>query len=202
MSEKSVEKSKARAQAVLAAIASIIEEGGVGAVNAREVATRAGIAVGGIYLAFGTLDAAILAANAATLGRLDAAMEQAIVGMDTAEPLAVFQALGRCYVQFAVTERQAWAALFEFTPRQKEGLEGHREALQLLVARIVATLVRLRPDMEVAQAEVRARTLFSAVHGVVHMALEGWFLGAPRERLDSEVEALITAMVRGLGRVD
>ena len=193
-------KDEMRKEAVVAAIADIIAQGGVSQVTARDVARRAGIAVGGIYLAFGTLDHAIVAANAHTLDRLDQKMQAAMVAAADAPLLEVFQVLARCYVDFAIHNRNDWAALSEFVPRDKSVLETHHAVLQSLVGRIVATLLRLRPDWSRSQAEVRARTLFSAVHGVVHMALEGWFLAAPQDRLHEEIDGLIAAMVEGMAQ--
>lgn len=188
-----------RHAAILDAVSALIAQDGVASVNARSVAQRAGVAVGAIYLAFGTLDGAVVAANARTLGRIQGVMEEAVRGLDGDDPLTVLRALGQRYLAFALEERQAWSALFEFTPRDKTLLEIHHTTLESLVGLIAEPVVRLRPDWSGQEAQVRARTMFGAVHGVVHMALEGWVLGTPSALVEREVNGLITAMVRGYG---
>lgn len=186
-----------RRAAIVDAVAEIVGESGVAGVAAREVAKRAGVALGALYLDFGTLDAAVVAANARTLEALDAEMATVVAGLPSADSAEVFQALGLCYVTFAMSNRAAWAALFEFSPRDRGVLDSHHEALERLVDRIAIPLQALRPDLPPGDARIRARTLFGAVHGVVHMALEGRQLGAPRALLEREVAALIDAMARG-----
>jgi hypothetical protein len=41
------------------------------------------------------------------------------------------------------------------------------------------------------------RTLFGAVHGVVHLALQGRLVGVPETLLRQEVAALVAALVLG-----
>lgn len=265
-------------EAVLDAIEALIAEGGLAAVNAREVARRAGIAVGSVYLVHGTLDRAVSLANGRTLAKLDQAMAEAVadVSLHTAfhgalhgtphgtpqgtghlqntahdtspgsapyiepatEPgqaspagtssgapqdsvppgtsprdsapqdaapaddvqagLARCLALGRCYVRFARTHREAWTAITAFTPADKALLSMHHDALEGLVARIVDALRMVRPDLDDATLAVRARTFFAAVHGVVHTALEGWFMGTPAGMLDAEIDVLVRGLVHGL----
>lgn len=232
-------------EAVLDAIEALIAEGGLVAVNAREVARRAGIAVGSVYLVHGTLDRAVSLANGRTLARLDAAMEEAIrtpldggegpptahasssppsapsstptslssstppsvnaaietataPAISSAEGMARCLALGRCYARFARTHREAWTAITAFSPSDKTLLSMHHGALDGLVARIVDALRLVRPDLDDAVLSVRARTFFAAVHGVVHTALEGWFMGTPADRLDAEIDVLVRGLVHGL----
>jgi len=186
--------------AVLDAIEALIEEGGVRAVGAREVARRVGVAVGSVYLVHGSLDAAITAANGRTLARIDAAMAEAVEQATAAggDAQACCVALGRCYVRFARTNRQAWAALFEFAPQDRGLASVHHAVLAGMVARIVEQLERLDPTAPPEDLPVRARTFFGAVHGVVHTALEGWFFGTPADRLEAEVEVLVRTLVAGV----
>jgi AcrR family transcriptional regulator len=181
----------------LSAIADLIEEGGLRAVNAREVARRVGVAVGSVYLVHGSLDAAISAANGRTLARIDAAMGVAVeeATRSGGDAVACCLALGRCYARFARDHRQAWAALFEFTPEDRGLLSVHHAVLAGMVGRIVQELARLSPQTPVEELAVRARTFFGAVHGVVHTALEGWFFGTPADRLEAEVDVLVHALV-------
>ncbi len=77
----------------------------------------------------------------------------------------------------------------------------HRAEHEVVIEQIVAPLALLRPDLDEAARLLRARTMFAAVHGVVHLAVQGRFAGAPREHLKPEVEALVAALVRGAQQV-
>lgn len=201
MRERTRAARAASGEAVVEAIEDLIKEGGVRAVTAREVARRVGVSVGSVYLVHGSLDAAISAANGRTLARIDAAMADAVEGCvgEGGDAVACCVALGLCYARFARENRQAWAALFDFAPQDRGLLAVHHAALGAMVDRIVAQLVRLDPSLGAEEAAIRARTFFGAVHGVVHTALEGWFFGAPADRLEAEVRVLVRALV-GAGR--
>ena len=61
-------------------------------------------------------------------------------------------------------------------------------------------MAELRPDLDDDALRHRSRTLFAAVHGVVHLSLSGRFIGTPRAALLDEVQALVDALTRGLGQ--
>ena len=53
------------------------------------------------------------------------------------------------------------------------------------------------PDLSDAEVRLRVRTLFGAVHGVVHLALQGRLVGVPEPLLRQEVAALVGALTLG-----
>jgi hypothetical protein len=60
----------------------------------------------------------------------------------------------------------------------------------------------LRPDLPAAVLDLRVRTRFGAVHGVVHLALPGGLVGIREAAPCGEVAALVVALVAGApGRV-
>jgi hypothetical protein len=61
----------------------------------------------------------------------------------------------------------------------------------------VGPLRQLRPDLPETEIRLRVRTLFGAVHGVVHLALQGRLVGVPEPQLRQEVAALVGALVIG-----
>jgi hypothetical protein len=73
----------------------------------------------------------------------------------------------------------------------------HRQDHEVLIARIGGPLIALRPDLPAEALRLRVRTLFGAVHGVVHLALQGRLVGLPEAALRQEVAALVTALVAG-----
>ncbi len=170
--------------------------GGLAGLKARDVTQGAGCALGALYTAFDDLDALILHVNTRTLNRLGAALKAAVPPGGT--PGETMQALSATYVDFALENRRLWSALFEH--RLPEGVvppDWHRQNHGVLIAQIVPPLRVLRPDLDEGQTMLRARTTFAAVHGVVHLSLQGRFVGVPETALRSEVAALVEALTRG-----
>jgi len=179
---------------IVAAEAEIADKGLLG-LKARDVTQRAGCALGAIYNAVADLDELVMRVNSRTLERLGAAL---VPASEAGGPEAVTLALADAYAVFALENRRLWSALFEH--RLPEGVEmpdWHRQEHEVLIARIVAPLQRLRPDLPDAEVRLRVRTLFGAVHGVVHLALQRRLVGVPETRLRQEVAALVGALVAG-----
>ena len=109
-------------------------------------------------------------------------------------------ALAQGYLEFALAEVNLWSALFTHRlPQGVEAPEWHRAEHAVLIAQIVGPLGVLRPELAGAVLEQRAKTVFAAVHGVVHLALTARFVATPREELAGEVAALVAALTRGFG---
>lgn len=183
-----------RTRLIDAAEAEIAEKGLMG-LKARDVTRRAGCALGAIYNAVSDLDELVLRVNSRTLERLGAALAPA---SGAGSPEAVTLALADAYAVFALQNRRLWSALFEH--RLPEGVEmpdWHRAEHEVLIARIGAPLALLRPDLPQEAIRLRVRTLFGAVHGVVHLALQGRLVGVPEALLRQEVAALVGALVVG-----
>lgn len=174
-----------------------IAEQGLEGLKARDLTAEAGVALGSLYNGFENLDLLILNVNARTLARLDAHLREQAA--ECLEPTARMIALARGYVRFALENRRLWAALFDH--RLPEGMQvpdWHREAHAQIMTLIAPPLARLRPDLHGDPRALRARTLFAAVHGVVHLSLTGQFVGTPREHLEDEVVARVESLVRGI----
>ncbi len=174
-----------------------IAEKGLAGLKARDVTGRAGCALGAIYNAVADLDELVLRVNSRTLVRLGAALTT-----DATAPEAAMLALADAYAVFALTNRRLWSALFEH--RLPEGVampDWHRQDHEVLIARIGGPLQALRPDLAADVLRLRVRTLFGAVHGVVHLALLGRLVGLPEAALRQEVAALVTALTLGARQV-
>ena len=166
--------------------------------RARAVMAAAGIALGGLYNAFEDLDRLVLQVNSRTLRQLGAALAAAVP--DKAGPTVVMAALAQGYLGFALAEVNLWSALFTHRlPQGVEAPEWHRAEHAVLIAQIVGPLGELRPELAGSVLEQRAKTVFAAVHGVVHLALTARFVATPREELAGEVAALVAALTRGFG---
>jgi AcrR family transcriptional regulator len=178
-----------------------IAEQGLAGLKARQVTADAGCALGALYNAFDDLDDLVLHVNARTLDRLAAAFDDAKKGgEDAEETMAV---LARTYVSFALENRMLWSAVFALAlPEGRSAPDWYVVRYRALIDQIVGPLATLRPDLSPDQLQLRARTLFAAVHGVVWLFLDARFLAVPQDRITPEVAALVKAMTRGLSAAD
>jgi AcrR family transcriptional regulator len=190
---------------LLAAATRVIHEQGLGALRARDLARDAGCALGAIYGVFADLDELVLAVNDATLDRLDAALTAAVGAVDAGDGEAALArtriaAMARAYLAFARDEPRAWRALFEH--RMAEGRpvpEGYSAHLRRLFAQLDGPLSVLRPDLDGERREALARTLFSALHGVVSLGLDEKLSVIGASGVAEDAETLVDVLLAGLG---
>ncbi|KAG1647409.1 hypothetical protein GQR58_030623 [Nymphon striatum] len=173
MTNKTDKKREDLRKRLIDAAESAIRDGGLRGLKARDVTTKAGCALGGLYNAVQDLDQLVMLALAAT------------------------------YVDFALDNTALWSAVFNHRlPAGSEVPDWHKADYPVLIAEIIAPLSLLRPDLPPDALQLRAQTLFASVHGVVQLAIHGRFVGAPLSMLKSEVAALVDAMTRGIHLVE
>jgi len=186
----------------------LIEAQGLASVKARPLAEKAGCALGAIYTVFPDLDALILAVSARTLARLEAHLDAIAVEVAAeASPREAARqrlvALALAYLDFAFAHRASWRALFEHRlPEGRQVPEWMVAEQARLFGKVEVLLGPLVPHMGVAQRAILARSLFSAVHGLVLLGLEEKLGVMPFAMLREEVERLVSAMARGLEEMD
>jgi AcrR family transcriptional regulator len=181
---------------ILDAAERAIAEKGLSGLKAREVARAAGCALGAIYTVFADLDEVILRVGARTLARLEEELSTPGEG-DALERLAL------AYLAFARREEPSWRALF-----------GHRlppgallpdwfaTERDRLFALLEAPLCALVPDRTADEVRREARTLFSAVHGIVALGLEEKLGEGAVASLETELRGFIATFSRGLVAVN
>ena len=196
------ERRGALRESLVAAAGRAISERGVTGLKARELAQEAGCALGAIYNVFPDLDALVLAVNGKTLAELEAALRHAVArgGKGRAAAIDELVRLADAYLDFAAANPQRWRALFEHrSPPGKEIPKAYAEQQTHLFSFILAPLSRLRPDLDEEKRALLARTLFSAVHGIVSLGLEEKLVPIPLPLLRQQMEEVVRAMGRGLG---
>ena len=174
----------------------VIAEKGLPGLKAREVAGAAGCALGAIYTVFADLDDVILRVGARTLARLEKELSAPGEG-DALKRLAL------AYLAFARREEPSWRALF-----------GHRLPLgtplpdwfaterDRLFDLLEAPLSVLLPGRAANEVRREARTLFSAVHGIVALGLEEKLGESADASLETELTKFIATFSRGLTAVN
>ena len=173
-----------------------IAENGLASLRARDVTQDAGCALGGLYTAFRDLDDLVLHVNSETLGLLEKELLDELAG--EGDPARQLRILAHGYMKFALGQRNLWASLFEHrVPEGTEVPDWHLDKHMFLIQFIARPLAVLNPEMTGEDLRIRALTLFSAVHGIISISLEGRFVGLPRGRLESELDNFVSMLAAG-----
>jgi AcrR family transcriptional regulator len=186
--------------ALIDAAARTIAEQGLSGLKARALADEVGCAVGAIYNVVADLDELVLLVNARTLAELEKILTTAIApghGPDWAIEQLVKLALA--YLDFAASHRKQWQALFEH--RLASGQvppEWYQRDLERLFEYVERPVEELQPDVTRARRALLARSLFSAVHGLVALGLEEKLQFIPLPALREQVTTIVTALGFGL----
>lgn len=200
MNEKTTEAGADRRTQLRARLIDVAQETiaaqGLAGLKARDLAAAAGCAIGAIYTAFDDLDELILRVNARTLARLETALDRAL---GDAEAEQALQVMARTYLNFARAEEPSWRALFEHRlPRGVNPPQWYVDARNRLFNRLDEPLSQLLPGAGLLARAAFARTLFSAVHGVVALGLEEKIADTPPKLLDDQLEMLVRIIADGL----
>jgi AcrR family transcriptional regulator len=190
---------------LIAAAERLIEAHGLAGVKARPLAEAAGCALGAIYTVFPDLDALILAVSARTLASLDAHLSRLVAEAGMADSTSGESArrglvdLALAYLDFACSHRARWRALFEHRLPQGRSVPEWLVADQArLFGKVESLLAPLVPHLPVGERALLARSLFSAVHGLVLLGLEEKLAAMPIAVLIDQVARIVSAMAKGL----
>lgn len=167
--------------------------GGIDSLKARELAVKAGCALGAIYNVFADMSDLIMAVNGRTFARIGKQVGGAITGHEAETPDRHLILLAHAYLDFAAENHNLWRALFDLNlPDDDRVPEWYRIELQTLFSHIARPVVRLFPDLAGRDLELMVRALFSSVHGMVLLGLENRISGVPRQNIQSMLTAVLT----------
>ena len=190
-------RAKFREELILAAARSIAT-GGLAGLKTRELAREIGVANGAVYNLVEDMDELILRVGSQTLARLDAALTAAEAQGPTS-PRDTLVRIAVAYCDFAAENLELWRALFEHRMAPGKPVPQWAVDEQMnLFRHIYHPLAELFPERTPAELGVTARSLFSAVHGMVLLGLEQKLIAVPVEALRKEIAIIVGAMVDGL----
>jgi AcrR family transcriptional regulator len=192
--------------ALIDAAEDIIARDGLAALRARDLAAAAGCALGAIYNAFDDLDAIVFAVNMRTLALLDRSLGEssrrkaAAAGVTSEAPdVAPLIRLALAYLEFASKNGPRWRALFEHRVPTAQAVPAWYVAERNRIFQFVEEPLRaIRPALPADERAQLARTLFSAVHGVVSLGLEEKLGEMPLRRLREQTATMVAAIACGL----
>jgi AcrR family transcriptional regulator len=178
-----------------------ISEHGLTALKARDLAREVGCAVGTIYNVFEHLDELVLGVGLRTMAMLDEALDAvrwANPCESPAEAVADLVRLALAYLEFAAAHTVRWRALFEHRMSEPRPLpEWFVEQRLRLFAQVERPLAALLPELDRDARRILARTLFSAVHGIVVLGLEEKLVSLPLPDLRNQLAATVRAITVG-----
>lgn len=191
--------------ALIAAAERAIAAHGLAGVKARDLAAQAGCAVGAIYNAVTDLDELVFAVNGRTLAALERSLDDAAQPARRAAASAADAATARlvqlavAYLEFVAANTPRWRAVFEHRlPEGRMAPDWYVAEQSRLFTYIEAPLRDLQPDLAAGQHALAARTLFSAVHGIVTLGLEEKLGVVPLAMLRAQIEIFVAALAGGL----
>jgi AcrR family transcriptional regulator len=178
---------------------------GLRGVRARTLANRIGCAVGAIYNVVSDLDELIMLVNSRSLSALETRLLAAGHAPNAPdEPIVAtaIERLGRmalAYLDFATANRSRWRAVFEHRlPPGKAMPDWYLADQMRLFGYIEGPVGELLPKVSPLRRALIARTLFSAVHGIVTLGLEEKLQALAPDELREQVTYAVAALARGL----
>lgn len=171
---------------------------GLAGLKTRDLAREIGCANGAVYNLVADVDELVLRVGSRTLRRLDEALSAAVGAGDPA-PQEMLVRIAIAYCDFAAENLELWRALFEHRMEADKALPDWSIDDQLQLFRhIHAPLAALLPKRSPDELGITARSLFSAVHGMVALGLEQRLVAVPLPALRKEIAGLVRAMIDGL----
>jgi hypothetical protein len=127
---------------------------------------------------------------------LDKIMKEVTIGLTL--PVEKFNALAHAYLKFAQNHTNLWRALFDMNYLSGgEMPEWYKEEQRQLLNLICAPLADLYPNMDERALAVRARTVFSSVHGIVMVSMEERFISLTGQELEDELNHFVHVLAFG-----
>jgi AcrR family transcriptional regulator len=198
--KRTADRHAALRDALLDAAERAVEREGLAGLRARALADAAGCALGAIYTVFPDLDALILAVNGRTLDAIDRALHDPA---RTGSPTKVLTELADCYLAFVAAHPLRCAALFNHAVATDRPIpDWYQDRQTALFAHVEAPLRELRPDFSADARGMLARTLFSAVHGIVSLGLDQKLAPIAEATLREQLRLIVAAIVAGLATSD
>lgn len=174
----------------------VIAANGLRSLKVRDVAEAADCSIGSVYNEFGDFDGLILTVNRETVR----ALTDRLVGVPAHDPVRQLHGLAETYLSFAADHANLLRALFE---HRMEDDRPFPEDILLMVMQAFALmhepLRRLLPDRDPEQVALLARTMFSAVHGIISLGLEERMVAVPPEKLRQQLAQFVNTHLAGLG---
>jgi AcrR family transcriptional regulator len=194
MAGKPAEKRALLREKLIQAALVRIQDAGLAGLRARDLAQDAGCALGAIYNIFVDLDELIFHAKAEVFRSMEVQLVKVMANAGDLPPKAQMLRLSHAYHHFATENPHTWSALFASQSPDPEDIpEWYKEALVRLMGHIAKPLKQLQPELTPAELNLRTRTIFSAIHGVVLLSALNRPSGVSKAEVSAAIEIVIEA---------
>lgn len=196
MGRRSLHTADQLRELILEASTDLIEQGGMDALSAREIARRIEYSPGTIYNVFENLDDLVLTIEGRLLDRLAEKLADVAFGTDARANVV---RLARAYLEFTHANPKLWNLLFEHhMPNGNIVPAWYQQKLEFLLSRVETALAPLVPDSDPASAKRAARVLWAGVHGITSLSTADKLSNVTTEAAGSLVEDLVGTYLKGL----
>jgi AcrR family transcriptional regulator len=199
--KKADERRQRLKDALVSAAERTIDAHGLSGLKMRPLAEEVGCALGAIYNVVSDLDDLVIEVNSRTLAALERELARAehTPGAGQAPSMERLVGLGTAYLAFAAAHVMRVRALFEHRlPEGKSLPESYIAAQLRLFGYVEEPLGELQPQLTAERRGLVARSLFSAVHGMVMLGLEEKLQTIPPAVLREQVTFIVSTIGRGL----
>ena len=169
---------------------------GFNELSAREIAREIGYAPGTLYNLFHNLDEILLRVEVELLDALDKSLSAAMAGKKGADAVRRF---ATAYATFAYEHSKLWHLIQEHHPVDAlTGPDWYLEKIYAPAARLEPLLAMLTGNHDMEEVERTARIIWSAIHGIVQVAMTSKFGALPQSTTVGMVENLVQNYLGGL----
>lgn len=195
---KTLERRAKQRESLIDAAERAISAKGLAGLKTRDLAQEIGIANGAVYNLVADVDELVLVVGSRTLARLDAELSAA-ESAGAPAPAETLVRIALAYCDFAAHHLELWRALFEYRMASDRPLPDWSISDQMhLFRHIHQPLALLFPQRSAEELSLTARSMFSAVHGMVALGLEQKLVAVPLPALRQEITTIVKAIVTGL----
>ncbi len=183
---------------ILEATRRVVEQDGISQPSAREIARAIGYAPGTLYNMFENLGDILLHVEARILAELDCAIAAAIKGEMGRDEVRQFV---DAYVDFACRNSRLWSLITQHQPDQTVSIpEWYREQVRAPQVRLGEILSRTFPGSNADDTSRVAQGMWTALHGLIQVAMTSKFGTLPRPAIAKMAQDLIEGMLSNYGR--
>ena len=198
MGRRSVHTPEELRDLILKAATELIEQGGLAALSAREVARAIGYSPGTLYNVFENLDDVVLTIEARLLDQLSARLAEATAG---AEPRDRIGRIAHAYLRFTHQNPKLWNLLFEHhLPSDRQVPGWYQTKLEGLLTQLEEALAARMEGFAAADIKRAARVLWAGVHGITSLSTADKLGTITTDSAAPLVEDLLQTYLAGLVR--
>jgi AcrR family transcriptional regulator len=181
---------------ILQASTDLIQDGGLDALSAREVARRIGYSAGTLYNVFKNLDDLVLTIEGRLLDQLSAKLAQVT---PSAKPEDHVLEMARVYLKFTQDNPRLWNLLFEHhLPPNRDIPTWYQQKLDGLMAHVAGAVAPLMPEAGDGDVHRAASVLWAGVHGITSLSTADKLSVVTAESANQLVDDLVRSYLRGL----